>query len=422
MTGQQKNIIRLYVLAMIIGIMGLFVVSLATQFQTIVFVCAVGVYVSCFAVYCILERGKYNGDPLLMPLTICLLGIGLTELLRLNPKLFVYQAVWIIIGIVTFCLTVFLFRISEKLVEYKYIFGIGAGLLLTLAILFGTNIGGNQNWVVIGPTRFQPSEFAKIFLVLFFAGYLYEHREMMAFSEVKVGPIVMPKMKFFAPLLIVWGFSMLMLIQQRDLGAALLYYVTALVMIYAATGRSDYFWSGMLLFVIGACICYFLFPHVQTRINIWINPWQDADGKGYQIVQALFAMGTGGILGTGLTYGYPGLIPEVHTDFIFAAIGEEFGYTGSFLVLLLYFIIIYRFFSIALSVKNTYHILIVVGLAAFFSLQVILIIGGVSNLLPLTGITLPFISYGGSSMVANFILLGMTYAISRKGPLNAYSN
>jgi len=255
-----------------------------------------------------------------------------------------------------------------------------------------------------------------LFIVLFLAAYLSERQEVLAFATRRFGPLVLPHPRFIAPLLAVWGLAMLMFVAQRDLGSALLYFGITVIMTYMASGRLSYVVIGAFLFFVGSVACYKLYPHVAVRVDIWLDPWVDPSGKAYQIVQSLFALGTGGILGSGLTYGYPTMIPEVHTDFIFAAIGEEMGFMGSAAVLFLYMILVYRAFRVALKAVEPFRVLVAAGLAVFLALQVFLIVGGVTKFFPLTGITLPWISYGGSSMVSNFIVLGMLYAISETRP------
>ncbi|MCE5284946.1 MAG: FtsW/RodA/SpoVE family cell cycle protein, partial [Pelosinus sp.] len=260
--------------------------------------------------------------------------------------------------------------------------------------------------------RFQPSECAKLFIVLFLAAYLNERRELLSFATKQYGPLTLPHPRFIAPLLTVWGLTMVMFVLQRDMGSALLYFGVIIIMTYMVSGKKSYIFLGTLLFLIGSFICYKLYGHIQVRVDIWLNPWNDPNGKAYQIVQSLFALGSGGVLGSGLTYGFPTMIPEVHTDFIFAAIGEELGLMGTGAVLMAYMLLIYRFFRISLLAEFSFSMLVAGGLAAVMALQVFLIIAGVTKFFPLTGITLPFVSYGGSSVVSNFILLGMLFAIS----------
>ena len=371
-----------------------------------------GIWMAFLLVHLFLRTTGHNGDPVLLPVASVLTGLGLTLLLRLNSDLFFLQALWLVVGLAGFLGTVVLFQNPGRFAGYKYVLG-GIGLILLLStILFGVDIGGHRSWIIVGPIRFQPSEFAKLFVILFLAAYLSERREVIAFATRRYGPLVLPQPRFIAPLMAVWMLAMVMLVAQRDLGSALLYFGITVIMTYMASGRFTYIALGAFLFLSGSILCYFLYSHVQVRVDIWLDPWKDPNGKAYQIVQSLFALGSGGILGTGLTYGYPKMIPEVHTDFIFAVIGEELGFVGSAAVMLIYLLFIYRAFRIAMKAVNPFSTLVASGLAVFLALQVFLIVGGVTKFFPLTGITLPWVSYGGSSMVANFILLGMLYAIS----------
>ncbi|SMC55965.1 FtsW/RodA/SpoVE family cell cycle protein [Sporomusa malonica] len=360
----------------------------------------------------VIRRSSTNADPLLLPLAVLLASIGLTIILRLRPDLFFPQSLWLIAGLIAFNATAFVFRQAEVIAKYKYLCGLTGIVLLLITITFGVDIGGNKNWVILGPLRFQPSEFAKLFIIIFLAAYLSERRQLLTFATRHYGPVTLPHPRFIAPLLALWGLTMAMLIVQRDLGSALLYFGTTVTMAYMASGRLSYVVLALGLFFIGSTVCYLLFPHVQVRIDIWLNPWADPTGRAYQIVQSLFAFGSGGILGSGLTFGYPNTIPEVHTDFIFAAIGEELGLSGTAAVIIAYILIVYRAFRTALTSPTPFTMLLSGGLAVLTALQVFLIIGGVTKFLPLTGITLPLISYGGSSMVSSFILLGMLFAIS----------
>ncbi len=373
---------------------------------------AAGIWIAFYCSSIFLRMKGHAGDPLLLPLAAVLSGIGLIILLRLNPDLFILQSMWLIIGLAGFMGTVFLFKNPTRFAGYKYVLG-GAGLVLLLsAILFGAEIGGHKSWLILGPIRFQPSEFAKLFVILFLAGYLSERREVLTFATRRFGPFVFPQFRFLAPLLAVWVLTMLMLVAQRDLGSALLYFGITVIMTYMASGRFTYIALGVFLFFFGSVLCYYFYSHVQVRVDIWLDPWKDPNGRSYQIVQSLFAFGSGGILGSGLLYGFPQMIPEVHTDFIFSVIGEELGFVGSASIMIVYILFISRAFRIALRAEDTFNVLAASGLAVFLALQVFLIVGGVTKFFPLTGITLPLISYGGSSMVANLVLVGMLYAIS----------
>jgi peptidoglycan glycosyltransferase len=284
----------------------------------------------------LVRRRFFAADPLLLPLAVFLASIGLTLILRLRPDLFIPQAMWLAVGILAFIITIVFFRQPEDIAKYKYLCGITGVTLLLLTIVFGVDIGGNKNWLILGPVRFQPSEFAKLLIIIFLAAFLSERRQLLTYATRHYGPLTLPHPRFIAPLIALWALTMAMLIVQRDLGSALLYFGTTVIMAYMASGKWGYVTLALSLFVTGSTICYFLFPHVQVRIDIWLNPWADPSGRSYQIVQSLFALGSGGILGSGLTFGYPNIIPEVHTDFIFAAIGEELGLVGTAAVIIAY--------------------------------------------------------------------------------------
>jgi len=423
MTAARQRERGLLLLAGLVLLNGLVAVDLAAKGYLNYKTLAVGglAVLVAFGVHFWLVRRQHGSDPLFLPCGFLLAAVGLTMIYRLTPQLFILQSAWLIIGLVAFAATAIIGgQYLDMLAPYKYFLAsVGITLLLS-AILFGIEVGGNKNWVVLGPVRFQPSEFAKLFIVLFLAAYFDERREVLAYATKHYGPLELPQPRFLAPLLLFWGLTMLMLVVQRDLGSALLYFVTTLLMTFLPSGLWSLLAVGGGLFMVGAVGAYCFYPHVQTRIDIWLDPWGDPNGKAYQLVQSLFALGSGHVLGTGLTYGFPDFIPEVHTDFIFAAIGEEMGLMGSAAVLFIYLIIIYRGFRTALTAATTFQALTAAGLSIFLALQVILIVGGVTNLLPLTGITLPLISYGGSSMVSNFILLGILAAISEARQINAH--
>jgi cell division protein FtsW (lipid II flippase) len=399
---------------------GLLVVDLAhgiINFTTLMI--ATGLILCWLVIQFIIRKSGHTGDPLFLPLTLALVAIGLIMVYRLKPDLFMIQAVWAMVGLAVFVLSAYFFRRFPFWADYKYIWGvIGVALLLATAI-FGTEIGGHKSWLILGPVRFQPAEFAKLFIVLFLAGYLDERRSLLTFATKSYGPLVLPHPRFLAPLLAVWGLAMVMLVLQRDLGSALFYFGTALILTYLASGRKSFIVWGGALFIVGMVAAYYIFPHVRVRFDIWFAPWADPNGKAYQIVQSLFALGSGGVLGSGLTYGFPEIIPEVHTDFIFAAIGEEMGLMGTGAVMLLYILLISRAFRVSLQATTSFDMLLAGGFAVLLALQILVIIGGVTKFLPLTGVTLPFVSYGGSSMVTTFCLLGVLFAISEAGSTDA---
>lgn len=341
-------------------------------------------------------------------------SVGLVMIGRLKPALLLPQALWIGCGLVAFFVARRAFRSLHVWRQYKYTCGLLGIALLLSAVLFGVDINGHRSWVVLGPLRFQPAEFARLLLIIFFAAYLAERRELLSRDFVRLGPLRLPRGRFIAPLLCVWLFSMLVLVAERDLGSALLYFSVALVMVYWASGKWDWLLLGSGLFALGSVACYAFYGHIRTRVDIWLDPWADATGGGYQIVQSLFAFGWGHIMGTGLFLGYPAMIPEVHTDFIFAAVGEELGLIGAGGVLCVYLLLVFRAFWMVRGSREPFVLLLGGGLAFNLAIQVLLILAGVLKAFPLTGITLPFLSYGGSSMVSNFLLLGILSALAER--------
>ncbi len=352
-------------------------------------------------------------DPYLLPITALLSTLGILFLYRLNEKLALQQAMWLVVGLAAFLLVLVFVRDLKVLRDYRFLIGIAGLLLLLLTAVFGREINGARLWVAFGPIRFQPAEFGKILLMVFFAAYLVDFREALTVSTRRVLGVPLPPFRYLAPLLTIWVLSMMLMIFMKDLGTSLLFFGALLALLYVATGRAFYVVVGMALFIAGAALLYFIFPHVQTRIDIWLDPWKDPTGKGYQIVQSLFALAAGGLFGRGLGQGYlllqsgDTIIPALETDFIFSAIGEELGLVGAVGVILLYLIFTYRGFRIAVRARDDFSRLLATGLTSIFALQAFLIMGGVIKLIPLTGITLPFVSYGGSSIVSNFVLLAL---------------
>jgi len=374
---------------------------------------------SSFVIDNLLRKYMSSADLYLFPLVMFFLSIGLIMIDRLKPSLFIPQLRWVLCGMATFMAVLYLAKQIDRLKNYQYIIGLCSLLFLCSTLFFGTDIGGNRNWILLGPFSVQPSEFAKIMIIIFLAAYLTDHKNVLALPSNKFLLLRLPPLRFIAPLVVIWGMAVLMFVIQRDLGSALLFFGIAILMTYMATGNKSYVFLALIFFSISSTISYFLFAHVRVRVAIWLHPWADPTGQAYQIVQSLFAFGSGGILGSGFSSGYPFLIPEVHTDFIFSAIAEEFGLVGSIFLLLGYLTLFYRGINIALHCKNEMNMLLASGLAASLALQVFIILAGVTKLLPLTGITLPFISYGGSSMVSSFIIIGLLFALSTKENNNA---
>ncbi len=347
-------------------------------------------------------------DIYIAPLVFFLVGTGMVFLFRIEPAYGYRQLAWVVIGMAALFITTGIGKRYRLLSDYKYLLALGGIVALILPVFFGIEQGGAKSWLDLGFFHLQPSEFVKLLLVLFLGSYLVEYR-MPWRSERQY---ILPGIQEWGPLLGMWLTALLVLVFQRDLGTALIYFGTFLAMVYIATARWSYIVFGIFLFLAGAMAAFFKVDHVHTRIEIWLNPWLSPEGAGYQIIQSLYAITAGGIFGTGLGAGFPGYIPAVHTDFIFSAICEETGLLGGIGILLIYMILIYRGFRIALMATDDYSSLLAAGFTVLLGLQVFIIIAGVTKLLPMTGITLPFISYGGSSLVANFILAGMLLNIS----------
>ncbi|GAB4258508.1 FtsW/RodA/SpoVE family cell cycle protein [Thermincola ferriacetica] len=366
------------------------------------------------AISLLLARWKIIGDPYILPLIAMLNFIGMLLLFRLSPDVAVKQFYWQVVGLLSFVFVIKFLADYVRLQDYKYVYIIVGILLLVLTIIFGVEVGGAKSWLALGPLRFQPSEIVKIILVVFLASFLEEERDILVSGSREILGIGLPSLRYIGPVIIMCGLSLMLLVFQKDLGTALIFYGTFLAMVYIATGRWLYITSGTFLFALGAVICYFLFFHVQTRVAIWLNPWQDIDGKGYQIVQSLFALASGGLTGTGLGLGNPGYIPAVHTDFVFSAWSEETGMLGAVALILLYLLFVYRGMVIAAKSRTNFGILLAGGLSALFAIQTFVIMAGVIKFLPLTGVTLPFISYGGSSLVSSYVLAGLLVAVSHR--------
>ena len=366
-------------------------------------------------------------DPYLLPIAGLLTAIGLTEIYRLHPDDAFKQGTWIVVAVGLFALTLFLLRYDYRQLEsYKYVFGLTAIGLLLLPILpvLGLTVNGARLWVHLGPLRFQPGELAKIALIIFLAGYMREKREVLAQG----------RLKDWGPLLVIWVLAILVLLETRDLGGGLLYFGIFLAMLYVATARIAYVAAGFGLFLVGAIGVWKITPHVQERVTIWLHPWTThkvycplsgepalrQNCQSFQLVKSLYSIGHGGYAGTGLgkgTFstidGHP-LIPGASTDFIFSVISQEIGLIGAAGLLLVYMIFVLRGMRIALLAQDGFSKLLAAGLTFGFALQTFIIVGGVLRVIPLTGITLPLVSYGGSSVVANFLLLAGLLLVSNR--------
>ncbi|NCZ69718.1 MAG: FtsW/RodA/SpoVE family cell cycle protein [Actinobacteria bacterium] len=355
-----------------------------------------------------------GADGTLLPLAVMLNGLGYVMIARLSERLAGLQTTWTFIGVAAFAATLLVVQRVNDLARFKWtFFVVGAGLLmLPMVPGLGFSSGGARIWVSIGPINFQPGEFAKLALALFFAAYLAETRELIKQNTWKVGPFQLPEPRDLLPLLGAWGFSVVLMVGQKDLGSSLLFFTLFIVMVWIATEKASFLAVGAVLFAMSATVAYFLFDHVQTRVSIWLDPWSSYRGKGYQIAQSMFALGSGGLGGTGLGLGDPTRIPEAKNDFIFAAIGEELGLFGATAILIAFLLLAGAGLRTAMRAKRDFAKLLAVGLTTILSVQAFIIIGGVIRVVPLTGITLPFVSYGGSSLVANYVLLALLLRIS----------
>jgi cell division protein FtsW (lipid II flippase) len=365
-------------------------------------------------------------DPVLLPVVAALNGLGLAVIHRLdlattafcadNDGLARQQLIWMTLGVLAFAATLLVLRDHRLLQRFTYTTGLTAIVLLLLPLVpgLGRTINGARIWIGIGPFSFQPGEVAKVLLVIAFAGYLVVHRDALALAGRRVLFVDLPRGRDLGPILAMFVLSMMVLVFQRDLGSSLLFFGLFLIMLYVATERPGWLVVGGGLFAIGAFVGFQTFGHVQNRVNIWLDPmayYDESPGSG-QLVEGLFGMGWGGLIGRGFGGGEPCRIPYAESDFVVAAIGEELGLTAVIAVILLYGLIVERALRAALICRDGFGKLVAVGLAGVLALQVFVVIGGVTGLIPLTGLTTPFLSYGGSSLVANWVIVALVLRIS----------
>jgi cell division protein FtsW (lipid II flippase) len=420
--GLRNRELSLLILGLIVGAGALALVVVANNAKNIglatpIITVLVAVYVGA---HLMMRRFARNGDPVLLPLAAILNSLGLAAVYRLSPEKYgAAQLTWTIVGVACFVGTIIVLRDISLLARYKYILGfIGVGLLLLpLAPGIGREINGARLWVGIGPYNFQPGEFSKIFLVIFFAAYLAERKELLSIASRRFLGMRIPDVKHFGPLLVMWSLSLAVMFYAKDLGSSLLFFSVFLVMIYIATARGVYLAAGASLFALGAYLGYEKFGHVQERVQVWLDVFdpKHVQNEGFQLAQSLFALSAGGLFGTGLGQGRPDLIPAAHTDFIFSVLGEELGLLGAAAILLCFLLLVGRGLKIALAQRDPFAQLLAAGLTVVFGIQTFIILAGVTRLLPLTGITLPFMSYGGSSLLSNFILVAILARISHQG-------
>jgi cell division protein FtsW (lipid II flippase) len=399
---------------------GVNLLGLANPAQLLVYVGAL------FAVHLALVLAGRRTDQVLLPTVGLLGGIGLLLMERLPQRLAgnlgglaQTQLVWLLIGLGIVVVLAVAVRNDVWLRRYKYTWAAAGVALLLATFVFGQDVNGARLSLSIGPFSGQPSELLKVILVVFLAGYLSENRPLLVDESTRIGPIRLPPLPYLAPMVAMWAIALGVVIVQRDLGAALLFFAVFLLLMYVSTARVGYVVVGLSAFVVGATVLYFLFDHVRTRVDIWIDPFVDPSGAGYQVVQALHAFARGGLIGTGLGGGLPLIagrppIPALHTDFPFAALGEELGLVGILAILGLYLVLVERGLRIASAAQDEFRAILAAGLSLVIGVQAFIIAAGNLKLIPLTGITLPFVSYGGSSLLANAVIVGLLIALSER--------
>jgi len=378
----------------------------------------------CLAAHVVIRLTLPDADPYMFPLVAVLACFGLVMLYRLNATFARDQAQWFVVGLICFAGTIIgLRRDHRRLENYRYVIAL-AGLLLLLLPRLGHATNGAYLSFDMGPIAFQPAEFAKIAIVIFLASYLRDTRQVLVVGARRFMGITFPPLKHLGPLLAVWGTAMVLLFVIQDLGSSLMFFGGFLALVYVATNRISFVIIGVGLFAVGARLLYAVRPTIQGRVDAWLHPFNDQlyakpVGGSFQIAQSIFSQADGGLFGQGfgqaviqLGPNSPPILPAAHTDFIYAVITDELGLLGGAAVLLVYLLFIERGFKTAMIATDSFSKLLATGLTAVLALQVFVIVGGVTKLIPLTGVTLPFISYGGSSIVANFVLLALLLVVS----------
>ncbi|MTV25169.1 FtsW/RodA/SpoVE family cell cycle protein [Nitriliruptoraceae bacterium ZYF776] len=410
-----------------LGAAALLQMSVSEELPLQAFVPTLAVAASALVAHVTIRQVAPDADAVLLPLATFLNMMGLVFVRRVDlvaeSDLATTQTLWSIVSIAGLCALLLAIREVRQLGRYQYSFGLLTIVLLLLPLVPGITAGtinGAQLWVRVAGMTFQPGELAKLTMMVFLAGYLERNRALLSVATQRIGPLLLPAPRYLAPVFVAAGAALVIMAGLRDLGSALLFFSAFVAMLYIATGRPAYPALGALAFGVGSFIAYQLFSHVRVRVSIWLDPWSQVQDAGYQLAQTLFAFGTGGLTGTGLGFGRPQDIPFSETDAIFAVVGEELGLLGASALLLAYVLLTVRGFKIALTARDEFGTLLAVGLTVTIAVQTFVIIGGLTRLVPLTGITLPFISYGGSSLLANFLLVGLLLRIGDESRSQAF--
>jgi cell division protein FtsW (lipid II flippase) len=372
------------------------------------------VFVLMLVAHLSLRRLAPQADPVLLPLAALLNGTGYVFIAGLDKAQASAQATWTAVGVIAFVATLALFPRAIDLERYRYIIALVGVALLLLPLVphIGEDVNGARLWVRAGPLSFQPEEFAKLALAIFFASVLAERADLLATGTRRIGRWLVLEPRYLAPLIAAWGVSLLVLLAENDLGSSFLFFALFVGLLWVATGRAAYLALGAGLFAAGAVFALDVVHHAQTRVQAWLHPWAHFTTSGYQIIEGWFALAAGGMWGLGPGQGNPGIIPEATSDFIFASIGEEIGLVGVTALLIAYLLITGSGLRVAVRSQRSFSKLLATGLSLLLAVQVFVVVGGITRLIPVTGITLPFVSYGGSSLVSNYILLAILLRIS----------
>ena len=407
---------RLLILASLVNLASFLIIDLSARgyFSVIGFVIPLALAGIFFGFHFILVKYRPAADQLLLPAAAILTALGVAMIYRLTGGTgALQQTIWVFISLIAAAVVLIKLPNTRVLLRTPLVFMLAGLLLLAAPFLpvIGATINGAALWLRVGPLSLQPAEFAKVVLIIGFAGYLAKHQSQLTFIQRKILGIELPRAKDILPLLIVWAVSLIILVGQRDLGTSLLFFASAVLLLYITTARSSWLVIGFVLLILGGAAATAIFDHVQQRFNIWLDPFADVAGSGFQVVQAIYGFAAGGIFGTGLGKGNSNLVPYAESDFIFAAIAEELGLVGAAAVILLYGLVITKAIKTAAVGRSAGNSLIASGIAIFMFLQVLITVGGVSGALPITGLTTIFLSAGGSSLVASWILIAILFVL-----------